>query len=66
MMSMSSAEVMEVLHQLNTKLDAILVRLRALEGRMLEIEEPEPEDVDAYAEAERELEKGELKPFKRC
>lgn len=62
---MSSAEVMEVLRQVNTKLDAILARLRALEARILKVEEPEPEDVDAYREAERELKEGALKPFKR-
>ena len=33
---------------------------------LLETEEPEPGDVEAYAEAEGELERGELKPFKRC
>lgn len=56
---------MEALRQVNTKLDVILVRLGALEGRILKVEEPEPEDVDAYLEAEVELRKGELKPFKR-
>jgi hypothetical protein len=63
---MSSADVIEALRQVNIKLDVILARLGALEGRMLETEEPEPGDVEAYAEAEGELERGELKPFKRC
>jgi len=60
---MSSSEVIEVLREVNSKLDAILARLRALEGGILKVEEPEPEDVEAYLEAEREFKEGTLKPF---
>jgi hypothetical protein len=62
---MSSTEVMEAIREVNNKLDAILARLRALEGTVLMTEEPEPEDVDACLEADRELKEGTLKPFKR-
>ena len=62
---MSSAEVVEMLHEVNTKLDAILARLRALEGRILKVEEPEPEDVEAYLESEKELREDKLKIYSR-
>ena len=62
---MSSRDVIRVLDEVNSKLDTILIRLRALEERILDVEEPEPGDVEAYAEAERELEKGKLERFAR-
>ena len=62
---MSSTEVAEILREVNTKLDAILDRLKALEGRILKVEEPEPDDVEAYLEAEREFKEGTLKIYTR-
>ncbi|MEB3786769.1 MAG: hypothetical protein GSR75_01525 [Desulfurococcales archaeon] len=58
-------EVLEVLKDISSKLDAIAARLEALEERVIGVEEPEPEDVEAYYEAEREFEEGKLVPFER-
>lgn len=51
---MSGGEVAELLRELDSKLDAILNRLKALEMHIIEVEEAEPEDVEAYREAVRE------------
>ncbi len=47
-------QVLQILREVNEKLDAVMARLTALENRIIEVEEPEPEDVEAYMEAERD------------
>ena len=58
-------EILEALREISSKLDAVVARLEALEGKVVGVEEPEPEDVEAYREAERELREGRLVPFER-
>ncbi|RLE94679.1 MAG: hypothetical protein DRJ55_02640 [Thermoprotei archaeon] len=58
-------EILEALKEINSKLDALVARLEALEEKVVGAEEPEPEDVEAYREAERELREGKLIPFKK-
>jgi len=58
-------EVLEVLREISSKLDAVIARLEALEGRVVGVEEPELEDVEAYHEAEKELREGKLIPFRK-
>jgi len=62
---MSSRDVIRVLDEVNSKLDTVLDRLRALEECILDVEAPEPGDVEAYVEAEKELEEGKLERFAR-
>ena len=45
-------QVLQILREVNEKLDAVMARLTALENRIIEVEEPE--DVEAYMEAERD------------
>ncbi len=55
---MSQSEVMELLRELDSKLDVILNRLKALEMHIIEVEEADPGDVEAYHEALREHREG--------
>jgi len=56
-------QILQILREVNEKLDAVVARLMALENRIVEVEEPEPEDVEAYMEAEREIREGKIKPL---
>ncbi|RLE96538.1 MAG: hypothetical protein DRJ63_10430 [Thermoprotei archaeon] len=58
-------EVLEILKEINSKLDTVVAKLEVLEEKVIEVEEPEPEDVEAYYEAEKELREGKLIPFKK-
>jgi len=58
-------QILQILREVNEKLDAVVARLMALENRMVGVEEPEPEDVEAYMEAEREIREGKIKPLTR-
>ena len=49
---------MELLRELDSKLDVILNRLKALERHIIMVEEAEPEDREAYHEALREYREG--------
>jgi len=55
---MSRGEVVELLRELDSKLDVILNRLKALERHIIMVEEAEPEDREAYHEALREYREG--------
>ena len=56
-------QVLQILREVNEKLNAVMARLTALENRIVEAEEAEPEDVEAYMEAEREIREGKIKPL---
>jgi hypothetical protein len=58
---MSSGEVLQILKEVNTKLDLILSKIEVLEEKVIETEEPELEDIEAYEESEKELREGKLK-----
>jgi len=65
MSAVSEREILEVLREISSKLDAVVARLEALEERVIGAGEPKPRDVEAYLEAEREREGGRLIPFER-
>lgn len=56
-------KILGALKEINSKLDALIARLEALEEKVVAAEEPE--DVEAYREAERELREGKLIPYKK-
>ena len=58
-------KILGALKEINSKLDALIARLEALEEKVVAAEKPEPEDVEAYHEAERELREGKLIPYKK-
>ncbi|MGB9760311.1 MAG: hypothetical protein ACP5M7_10510 [Thermoproteota archaeon] len=62
---MSSSEVLQILKEVNTKLDLILTKIEVLEEKVIETEEPELEDIEAYEESEKELREGKLIPFSK-
>ncbi len=62
---MSSSEVLQILKEVNTKLDLILTKIEVLEEKVIETEEPELKDVEAYEESEKELREGKLIPFSK-
>jgi len=56
-------QVLQILREVNEKLDAVMARLTALENRIVEVEEAEPGDVEAYMEAEEEIKEGKIRPL---
>lgn len=58
-------DILEILKEINSKLDVLVAKLETMEKKVVEVEEPEPEDVEAYYEAEKELKEDKLIPFEK-
>jgi len=58
-------DILEILKEINSKLDVLVAKLETIEKKVVGVEEPEPEDVEAYYEAEKELKEGKLIPFEK-